>query len=96
METSPKRERQVTAAAAAAVASATEEAPTGTDLTGDWCNVLLLLLLYMMQGLPLGINTALPVLLKSNTGVSYQDLVSEPSDRTTDSRKVEMTNAENV
>lgn len=75
-ETSPKRERRVATAE-------TDQAPAGTDLTGDWGNVLLLLLLYMMQGLPLGISTAVPVLLKSNTDVSYRELVSEPRDRRT-------------
>ncbi|XP_025406915.1 acetyl-coenzyme A transporter 1-like isoform X2 [Sipha flava] len=43
------------------------------NLKGDWKNFFLLLLLYTMQGLPLGLISSIPVLLKSNKNVSYND-----------------------
>lgn len=43
------------------------------DLKGDWLNVLILLLLYTIQGLQLGLTSAIPILLQSNKNVSYQD-----------------------
>jgi hypothetical protein len=45
------------------------------NLKGDWKNFFLLLLLYTMQGLPLGLISSIPVLLKSNKNVSYNDQV---------------------
>lgn len=45
------------------------------NLKGDWQNFFLLLLLYTMQGLPLGFISSIPVLLKSNKNVSYHDQV---------------------
>lgn len=45
------------------------------NLKGDWENFFLLLLLYTMQGLPLGLISSVPVLLKSNKNVSYHDQV---------------------
>lgn len=46
-----------------------------SNLKGDWLNFFLLLLLYTMQGLPLGISSAIPVLLQSKKNVSYQEQV---------------------
>lgn len=48
----------------------------GPDLKGDWQNFFLLLLLYTMQGLPLGISTALPIIFQSKKVVSYQEQVN--------------------
>lgn len=46
------------------------------NLTGEWSNLFLLLLLYIMQGLPLGLSDAIPVLLQSNKNVTYKDQVN--------------------
>ncbi|XP_022162906.1 acetyl-coenzyme A transporter 1-like [Myzus persicae] len=46
---------------------------TKTNLKGDWINFFLLLLLYTMQGLPLGIAGAMSVLLQSKKNVTYKD-----------------------
>jgi hypothetical protein len=43
-----------------------------SNLTGDYRNVAVLLLLYLMQGIPVGITAAIPILLQ-NRGVSYKD-----------------------
>jgi len=47
----------------------TEEKP---DLTGDYGNAALLVLLYIFQGLLLGLCTAVPILLQ-NRGASYKE-----------------------
>jgi len=46
------------------------------DLKGDWLNIFTLLLLYTLQGLQLGLTSAIPILLQSNKNVSYQDQVN--------------------
>jgi len=46
------------------------------DLKGDWLNIFILLLLYTIQGLQLGLTSAIPILLQSNKNVSYQDQVN--------------------
>uniref|UniRef100_A0A2S2QHE6 Acetyl-coenzyme A transporter 1 n=1 Tax=Sipha flava TaxID=143950 RepID=A0A2S2QHE6_9HEMI len=43
------------------------------DLKGDWLNFFLLILLYTMQGMPLGLSSAVPILLQSNKNVTYRD-----------------------
>ncbi|XP_060866175.1 acetyl-coenzyme A transporter 1-like isoform X1 [Metopolophium dirhodum] len=43
------------------------------NLKGDWLNIFILLLLYTLQGLQLGLTSAIPILLQSNKNVSYQD-----------------------
>jgi PAT family acetyl-CoA transporter-like MFS transporter 1 len=43
-----------------------------SNLTGDYRNIAVLLLLYLMQGIPVGITAAIPILLQ-NRGVSYKD-----------------------
>lgn len=43
------------------------------NLKGDWLNFFLLMLLYTMQGMPLGIASAMPIILQSNKDVSYKD-----------------------
>lgn len=48
----------------------------GPDLRGDWSNFFLLLLLYTMQGFPLGLTSAIPILLQDKEDGSYQDQVS--------------------
>lgn len=46
------------------------------NLKGDWLNIFILLLLYTLQGLQLGLTTAIPILLQSNKNVTYQDQVN--------------------
>lgn len=46
------------------------------DLKGDWLNFFLLILLYAMQGMPIGLAAAVPILLQSNKNVSYRDQVN--------------------
>ncbi|XP_025208442.1 acetyl-coenzyme A transporter 1-like isoform X1 [Melanaphis sacchari] len=43
------------------------------NLKGDWLNFFLLMLLYTMQGIPLGIASAMPIILQSNKNVTYKD-----------------------
>ncbi|XP_025194188.1 acetyl-coenzyme A transporter 1-like isoform X2 [Melanaphis sacchari] len=43
------------------------------NLKGDWLNIFILLLLYTIQGLQLGLTSAIPIFLQSNKNVSYQD-----------------------
>lgn len=46
-----------------------------SDLNGDWLNFFLLLLLYVMQGMPIGLASAIPIILQSKKNVTYQDQV---------------------
>ena len=46
------------------------------NLKGDWSNFFLLLLLYTMQGFPLGLTSSIPILLQSQNDISYQDQVN--------------------
>lgn len=46
-----------------------------TNLKGDWLNFFLLLLLYTLQGFPLGLTSAIPILLQSKEDMSYQNQV---------------------
>jgi len=43
---------------------------------GDWCNIFLLTLLYIIQGVPFGLSLALPIIIQSNYSVTYNDQVS--------------------
>lgn len=47
-----------------------------SNLKGDWLNFFLLMVLYTMQGFPLGLTSAIPLLLQSKKEVSYQDQVN--------------------
>lgn len=49
--------------------------PDTPNLSGDWPNFFLLLLLYTMQGMPLGLAAAIPIVLQSNKNVTYKDQV---------------------
>jgi MFS transporter, PAT family, solute carrier family 33 (acetyl-CoA transportor), member 1 len=42
-----------------------------SDLTGDWGNIGILFFLYLLQGIPLGVGQAIPMLLQ-NRGASYK------------------------
>lgn len=42
-----------------------------SDLTGDWGNIAILFFLYLLQGIPLGVGQAVPMLLQ-NRGASYK------------------------
>ncbi|CAL1136565.1 unnamed protein product [Cladocopium goreaui] len=44
-----------------------------SDLTGDYLNISLLLVLYTLQGIPMGLSAVLPLILKEKN-VSYADL----------------------
>lgn len=52
---------------------ATESFLIKPNLKSDWLNFFVLLLLYTMQGLPLGLSSAIPILLQSKKDTSYQD-----------------------
>jgi PAT family acetyl-CoA transporter-like MFS transporter 1 len=54
------------------VAETKSDEPEKSNLDGDYHNVALLLLLYLLQGIPQGISLAIPILLQ-NRGVSYTD-----------------------
>lgn len=45
------------------------------NLKGDRLNFMLLLLLYTMQGFPMGLTSAIPILLQDKNSGSYQDQV---------------------
>lgn len=51
------------------------------NLKGDWPNFFLLLLLYTIQGLPLGISAALPLIFQSKKAVTYKDQVNQNLER---------------
>jgi len=57
-------------------AVAYDENSSKPNLKGDWLNFFLLLLLYTMQGFPLGLTSAIPILLQSQNDISYQDQVN--------------------
>lgn len=46
------------------------------NLDGDRLNVYLLIILYIIQGFPIGLCGALPIILQSKTMVTYEDQVS--------------------
>lgn len=56
--------------------AADDASPAAPDLRGDWPNFFLLILLYVMQGIPLGLSSAVPILLQGNKNVSYSDQVT--------------------
>ena len=45
-----------------------------SDIKGDEHNVVVLLLLYLLQGIPLGLTAAIPMILQ-NRGASYKQQV---------------------
>lgn len=47
-----------------------------SNLKGDWWNFFLLILLYTIQGLPLGLVIALPIILQSQKRITYGDQVN--------------------
>jgi len=46
-----------------------------SDLKGDWPNIVILMLLYIMQGIPLGIVTVIPIILQSKQNITYKEQV---------------------
>jgi len=50
--------------------------PAKSNLKGDWLNFFLLILLYTIQGLPLGLAIALPIIFQSKKMVSYKEQVN--------------------
>lgn len=49
-----------------------EEHHLATDLSGDYGNIAILFFLYLLQGIPLGVGQAIPMLLQ-NRGASYKE-----------------------
>lgn len=49
--------------------------PKKPNLKGDWVNVFILILLYTLQGVPIGFLTAMPVILKNHKSTTYKDQV---------------------
>ena len=45
-------------------------------LEGDWCNVLLLTFIYLLQSIPRGLSFATPLILQERK-VTYTDQVSD-------------------
>ncbi|XP_050438632.1 acetyl-coenzyme A transporter 1-like [Adelges cooleyi] len=56
-----------------AIESDNNTQPLKPCLKGDWTNISLLMLLYTLQGVPLGFSTTIPVILQNQKNVSYQD-----------------------
>lgn len=48
-----------------------------SDMKGDEWNIAILFFLYVLQGIPLGLSSAIPMYLQ-NRGVSYRQQVSTP------------------
>lgn len=46
------------------------------NLNGDWLNFYLLILLYIIQGFPVGLSGAFPIILQSKKLVTYEEQVS--------------------
>lgn len=55
--------------------------PVEPNLRGDWSNLCLLTLLYIMQSIPIGLSMAIPILLESNKNITYDDQVKLQSTR---------------
>lgn len=47
-----------------------------SNLSGDYGNIAILFFLYLLQGIPLGIGQAIPMLLQ-NRGASYKEQAGE-------------------
>lgn len=45
------------------------------NLKGDWLNFFLLLLLYILQGFPIGLSGTLSIILQSRKMVTYEEQV---------------------
>ncbi|XP_050522836.1 acetyl-coenzyme A transporter 1-like isoform X2 [Daktulosphaira vitifoliae] len=43
------------------------------NLKGDWKNIYLLILLYTLQGVPVGFLSAMPIILKNHRNTTYED-----------------------
>jgi len=50
--------------------------PNIPNLKGDWLNFSLLLLLYVLQGFPIGLSGTLPIILQSRKMVTYEEQVT--------------------
>jgi len=46
------------------------------NLNGDRLNFYLLIILYIIQGIPVGLSGALPIILQSKKMMTYEDQVS--------------------
>ncbi|VVC28221.1 Major facilitator superfamily domain,Acetyl-coenzyme A transporter 1 [Cinara cedri] len=63
-------ERSAMAPDSTATATAEEEKP---NLNGDWHNVVVLVSLYTMQGVPLGLTSAMQIILQGYKSITYAD-----------------------
>lgn len=52
------------------------ESPVKANPKGDRCNVCILLILYTLQGVPLGVSLAIPVIMQSVHSSSFKEQVS--------------------
>jgi len=59
-----------------AVAANKSTMPSIPNLKGDWLNFNLLLLLYVLQGFPIGLSGTLPIILQSRKMVTYEEQVT--------------------
>jgi len=46
------------------------------NLKGDWLNIFILFMLYLIQGMPIGLVTAISILLQSKQNVTYKEQVN--------------------
>jgi len=46
------------------------------NLKGDWLNFYLLLVLYILQGFPIGLSGTVPIILQSRQIVTYEEQVT--------------------
>lgn len=58
------------------VAANKSTVPNTPNLKGDWSNFNLLLLLYVLQGFPIGLSSSLPIILQSRKMVTYEEQVT--------------------
>jgi len=56
--------------------NSSQSLPAKSNLKGDWMNFFLLILLYTIQGLPLGLAIALPIIFQSKKMVTYKEQVN--------------------
>lgn len=52
------------------------DSPEKPNLNGDWLNFWLLIVLYIIQGFPIGLSGSIPNLLQTKYSANYNDQVS--------------------
>lgn len=56
--------------------SITESTPEKSNLDGDRLNFYMLIFLYVLQGFPIGLCSAFPIILQSKYALTYEEQVS--------------------